>query len=120
MPGLTSHRELEVWKQGIELLRRTRAIVKHLPREERFRLADQMVRAARSVPTNISEGFGRYTKGEFRRYLDYALGSAAEMDTHLEIAVIESLCPPDEAKALQIDYGRLSWQMRRLKTSLKG
>jgi four helix bundle protein len=47
--------------------------------------ADQLVRAALSVPSNIAEACGRGTLPEFRRFLVYARGSAQELRTHLEI-----------------------------------
>jgi four helix bundle protein len=48
--------------------------------------ADQLVRAAISIPSNIAEACGRGTIPEFRRFLVYARGSAQELRTHLEIA----------------------------------
>ena len=48
--------------------------------------ADQLVRAAISIPSNIAEACGRGTLAEFRRFLVYARGSAQELRTHLEIA----------------------------------
>ena len=48
--------------------------------------ADQLVRAAISIPSNIAEACGRGTLVEFRRFLVYARGSAQELRTHLEIA----------------------------------
>jgi four helix bundle protein len=48
--------------------------------------ADQMVRAALSIPSNIAEACGRGTVPEFRRFLVYARGSAQELRSHLEIA----------------------------------
>ena len=48
--------------------------------------ADQIVRAALSIPSNIAEACGRGTLPEFRRFLVYARGSAQELRTQLEIA----------------------------------
>src|SRR3989454_12653565 len=48
--------------------------------------ANQLVRAALSVPSNIAEACGRGTLPEFRRFLIYARGSAQELRTQLEIA----------------------------------
>ena len=48
--------------------------------------ADQLVRAAISIPSNIAEACGRGTLAEFRRFLVYARGSAQELRTQLEIA----------------------------------
>jgi four helix bundle protein len=117
MPKMTSHRDLIVWQRGIELALQIRRLVRRFPRDERFRLEDQLRRAARSVPANVSEGFGRYSRPEFRRYLGYALGEVAEVDTHLEIAIRSHFCDESEARSCQKAYSELSWMLRRPKTS---
>ena len=119
MTKVTTHRDLRVWQRGVELAMQVRGLVRHFPREERFRLEDQLCRSARSVPANISEGFGRFTAPEFRKYIGYALGEAAEVDTHLEIAARSGLCAEADARALQAEYTRLGWMLRRLKSSLR-
>ncbi len=108
------------WKKGIELAMAARAIAKGFPRDERFRLEDQLCRAARSVPANIAEGFGRYTRPEFRKYLGYVLGEAAEVDTPLEIAFRSGLCAEEEARLLQGAHAELGWMIRRFKSSIPG
>lgn len=49
-------------------------------------LRNQAIRAATSVPANIAEGCGRGTREEFARYVEIALGSHNELDTHLRLA----------------------------------
>jgi len=120
MPRVTSHRQLLIWQRAIDLSLRVRELVRQFPREERFRLEDQLCRAARSIPANISEGFGRFTKPEFRKYLGYALGEAAEVDTHLEIAIRSAFCHEADARGCQQAYLELSWMIRRFKSSLTG
>src|SRR5882672_11049912 len=48
--------------------------------------ADQLVRAALSVSSNIAEACGRGTIPEFRQFLQYARGSAQEMLTQLRVS----------------------------------
>jgi four helix bundle protein len=120
MASVTSHRDLVVWQRGIQLSLRIRELARQFPRDERFRLEDQICRAARSIPANISEGFVRYTKPEFRKYLGYALGESAEVDTHLEIAILSHFCDETEARSCQRAYSELSWMIRRFKSSLRG
>jgi four helix bundle protein len=84
--AIRSHRELLIWQKGIELVDVVDSLVGRFPPAELSMLTDQMVRAARSVPTNIAEGHGRYTPAELARFLTIAHGSLSELDTHLEIA----------------------------------
>ena len=61
-------------------------LTQSFPREERYGLTNQLRRSAVSVPSNIAEGQGRATAGEFRQFLGMARGSNCELQTQLEIA----------------------------------
>jgi four helix bundle protein len=56
------------------------------PREELYGLTSQIRRSAVSIPSNIAEGQGRTSAGEFRQFLGIARGSNCELQTQLEIA----------------------------------
>ena len=60
---------------------------KKLPKEELFALSDQMRRAAISIPSNIAEGQGRNSSKEYVRFLAFAKGSKAELETQLLLCV---------------------------------
>ena len=62
-------------------------LIRLLPAEERFGLADQMRRSAVSIPSNIAEGQARNAQRDFVRFLYIAQGSKAELETQLEICV---------------------------------
>lgn len=85
--GTTSHRDLRVWQVAMDIATMSYALAKRLPRDELFGLTPQVRRAAASVPANIAEGYGRYSKQETIRYLNIANGSLVELDTHFELAV---------------------------------
>ena len=56
------------------------------PADERFGLTNQLRRASVSVASNIAEGYGRSTKGEYVQFLGHARGSNCEVQTQLVIA----------------------------------
>ncbi len=87
MAHLRSYRDLVVWRKAIELVKQVYALTAEFPANERYGLSDQVRRAAVFVPSNIAEGQGRQLPGEFMRFLRIALGSLAELDTQLLIAV---------------------------------
>jgi four helix bundle protein len=81
-----SFRELIVWQRGIQLATAIYGLTRDFPREEVYGLTAQLRRSAVSVPSNIAEGQGRLSTGEFRQFLGIARGSNCELQTQLEIA----------------------------------
>ena len=84
---IKSYRDLLIWQKGIVLVKDIYEITKKFPKYERFILINQILRAAISIPSNIAEGQARHYSKEFRQFLYMALGSLAELDTQLTIAV---------------------------------
>ena len=80
------HKELEAWKQTIELIEKIYRLSKQFPKEELYGITLQIRRAAVSIASNISEGAARNSKKEFLNFLNYSLGSLAEVETQLIIA----------------------------------
>ncbi len=85
--GLQSYRDLEVWQVAMDLVEATYILTRQYPKEERYGLTSQTQRAAVSVPANISEGYGRTHRGDYKRFLSIARGSLCELETHFTIAV---------------------------------
>lgn len=81
-----SFRELTVWQRAMELTVAIYKLTRGFPREEQYGLTAQIRRAAVSIPSNIAEGQGRATAGEFKQFLGIARGSMCEVQTQLEIA----------------------------------
>lgn len=81
-----NYRELIVWQDAIKIAKAVYKLTEKFPKHENYALADQLRRAAVSVPSNIAEGQARKAPGDFRRFLHIALGSLAEMDTQLVLA----------------------------------
>jgi four helix bundle protein len=82
----TSFRDLVVWQRAVEMSLAVYKLTASFPSEERYGLVDQLRRAAVSVASNIAEGYGRTTKGEYLQFLGYARGSIFEVQTQLTIA----------------------------------
>ena len=70
-------------------------VTKKLPDSEKFGLVQQLNRAAVSIPSNISEGYGRISRSEFARFLLIALGSLREVQTQLELCEMLEYCSCD-------------------------
>ena len=86
MGDIRTHRDLDVWKEGIELVVKVYEIVQKFPNEEKYALGDQIKRSAISIPSNIAEGAARNSKKEFLQFLHVSLGSISELETQLIIA----------------------------------
>jgi len=97
---INDFRDLHVWKLGKELVLDTYKATKNLPSDELFGLTTQMRRAAISIPSNISEGYNRrYTK-DYQRFLSFALGSCAELETQIEVCRDLEYFTPDTCSSL--------------------
>lgn len=81
-----SYKDLIVWQKGFKLALAVYELTKSFPREEIFGLTSQMRRAAVSVTSNIAEGYGRNSNGDFYRFLLIARGSLLELENQLLIA----------------------------------
>ena len=84
---MNEYRTLEVWKKSMNLVADLYRIIKILPSEERFAIADQMRRAAISIPLNIAEGQGRKSIKEYVHFLSISRGSLYEIETLLLLCV---------------------------------
>ena len=81
------HKELDVWKKSIDLVEIIYKISAQFPSSEVYGLTNQIRRASVSVSSNIAEGAGRNSDKELLYFLNVALGSLAEVETQVEIAL---------------------------------
>ncbi|KAA6457904.1 four helix bundle protein [Acidobacteria bacterium AB60] len=105
-----SFRELVVWQKSMDLATAVYRMTSGFPRDELYGLTNQIRRCAVSVPSNIAEGQGRMSKGEFRQFLGVARGSNFELQTQLELARRLGLGDPkllDEADGLSHEVGKM-------------
>ena len=115
----TSHRDLRVWQSAIEIAAECYAVVKLFPKDELFGLTSQIRRAAASVPANIAEGYGRYSRKETIRFLNIANGSLNELDTHLELARRAGYLSDATVESLTAKGRSLGAQMFAFKAALR-
>lgn len=94
------YRNLKAWQHAERLAVECVKAARNFPESEQAGLADQLRRVAYSVPLNIAEGSARGGSREYRRSLDVARGSLAEVETIIEMARDVGYLQPAE-------YGRL-------------
>jgi len=92
--SIESFEDLQCW-QACRTLRLfiTQEVIPLLPKEEKYRLCDQLYRSARSTTANIAEGYGRYHFLDNSRFCTQARGSCWEVLDHLITGVDENLLP---------------------------
>lgn len=115
-----SFKELLVWQRATELALSVYRLTAQFPDAERFGLTNQMRRAAVSVSSNIAEGAGRATSGEFLQFVGIARGSNFELESQFVIARglnFGKLPELEDAEKLCDEVGRLlSLLSRSLRT----
>ncbi|MEH2176765.1 four helix bundle protein [Nostoc sp.] len=79
--------DLKVWQKGIDLVKQIYIRTKEGELSRDFGLRDQLRRASVSIPTNIAEGFERYSRKEYLNFLNIAKGSAGEVRSLLRVAL---------------------------------
>jgi four helix bundle protein len=80
---ISSFQDLIVWKLSSRLSKEIAFLVRTFPKDERYEIIDDLLRAARSIPSNISEGFGRFYFNEKIQFYNIARGSTTEVQNHL-------------------------------------
>ena len=84
--GARNFREYSVWNEAVDYATYVYEVTGQMPWFEKKGLCDQLQRAAVSISSNIAEGAARSSDADFAHFLDFALGSAFEVETQLTIA----------------------------------
>jgi len=101
--AIRNFRDLDVWQSGMDLVLFTYDVTGALPDSERYGLRTQLQRAAVSIPSNIAEGHAfRTTPKAYKRHVRIALGSLAELETHVEIGVRLKFLKPANLRTIQV------------------
>jgi four helix bundle protein len=104
---MATHKELQVWKKGIEFVKQIYQMTQLFPKEEFYGLSNQMRRSAVSIPSNIAEGYGRLSNKEIKHFLYIALGSASELETQLIISKELKFTPDEVVESIDSEINEI-------------
>ncbi len=116
---MKSHKDLDVWRLAVDLATEVYKVTKSFPKNEQYDMVSQMRRSAVSIASNVAEGAARQSSKEFTQFLHFALGSASELDTQLEIAIRVDLAKPGVLEKLQASTTRIGQMLRGLARSVR-
>ena len=116
---MESWKELDVWQKTHALVLRVYEVTAQFPAAERYRLTDQLCRAASSVSANIVEGQSRQTTREYLQFLYNARGSLEETRYHLLLARDLQLLDTNVYTELETGYESASKMLNGLIRALK-
>ena len=111
-----SFRDLIVWQRAVQLSLSIYRLTASFPKEEIFGLSSQIRRAGISVASNIAEGYGRNSTGEYKSFLGMARGSNSEVETQLVIARELGYGDPETLKKTEelcVEVGKMLHAMLR-------
>ncbi|MDP3294434.1 MAG: four helix bundle protein [Nevskia sp.] len=117
--SVRGYEDLVVWQKAMLLVREVYLLTADMPDAERFGLTAQIRRAAVSVPSNIAEGQGRLSTGEFKQFLGNARGSLYELETQMRLMTDLNLVDDVAAANILATAGDVARLLNGLINSLK-
>jgi four helix bundle protein len=112
-------RKLDIWNESILLVKLVYKLVDQLPDNEKYGLRSQMCRAAVSIPANIAEGSSRSSEADFKRFLEIAIGSAFELETHFIVTSEIGFFSMDKLQAIIEKVQSIQMKINALLNKLK-
>lgn len=108
----TSFKDLIVWQKSYGLVLEIYRLTDLFPKHEMYGLAQQIRRAAVSIPSNISEGYGRKYNKEYRQFLSIAYGSLCELETQYLLSIdLGYIKQSDIVETLMKEVGAMLYRM---------
>ena len=101
MAKITRFEDLICWQKARVLVTQVYALTNRTPLSRDFKLRDQLRSASVSVMSNIAEGFARFHKKDFIRFLDISQSSVAEVKSLLYVVIDQNYAQKDEIKKMQ-------------------
>ena len=105
---MESYRDLHAWQFSVDLAITIYRVTTRIPSSELFGLSKQLRTAAVSVASNIAEGQGRMTAGEWLQFLGHARGSLYEIETQITIARKPEFISDDDVTLVQREIERVA------------
>lgn len=110
---IRSFRDLIVWQNGMALAVSVYQLTEEMPRAELYGLTSHMRRAVTSIPSNIAEGKAIGGRS-YRKHLRIAIGSEAELETQLELAVLLEMLPRHKVEKILKETSELGRMLNSL------
>ena len=118
--GRAAYRDLLVWQQSMEFANAIIDAIDKLNTDRKhYRLIEQLEAAATSIPMNIAEGKGRYSRKEFTHFLYVSRGSLYETATLLEIFKMRGWMSPETFQVLEEKSTAIAKMLNGLIASIK-
>jgi len=117
--SVRSFHDLVAWQKAMELVTEIYKVSQKFPKEEMFGLTSQIRRAGVSIPSNIADGRGKSSKGEFQQFLYHARGSLAEVETQLLIAINLGYIEKEEVSHISQLIARVGKLLHGLLSAIK-
>lgn len=117
---MQNYRQLSVWKRGHEIAVRIHLLTDSIPRNRNTGIVNQMRRAALSIPANIAEGSSRAGDRDFAKFIQIAIGSASELEYHLQFAAAISLVSKHDSEERQREVIEVRRMLIALLKKLRG
>ncbi len=114
-----SYRDLSVWQLAMQLTESVYTVTRNFPQIELYALANQLQRAAVSIPSNIAEGHARNTTRDYLRFVSIAMGSLAEVETQIELTARLNYLGIEQRDALFTTTDELGRMLQGLRKSLQ-
>jgi len=115
---IRNYRDLEAWRQAVDLSVEIHRAVRILPQSERFEIGRELRRSGISIPSNVAEGFNRHAQRAYQNHVAIALGSTGEVDTQLVICERLEFLPVEVITRLLTQADRVGRLLQGLWQSL--
>ena len=119
MGQITSFRDMDVWRLAMDVAVECYALTRAFPSDERYGLRRELRRSAVSIPSNVAEGHNRRGRRAYLNHVNIALGSQAELESQLELAVRLDFLANRDVRMFQERLARVGQMLHGLQRSLE-